>query len=79
MAKKKFQVWTKNKGIDIHFIDIGKPTQNAYIESFNGMLRDECLNLNLFKNQNELSRALEIYQKDYKNERLHSSLNYLSR
>ncbi|WCL50656.1 IS3 family transposase [Leptospira sp. GIMC2001] len=73
-----FREWAENKGIDIHFIDKGKLTQNAFIESFNGKLRDECLNLNLFKNQNELSKALEIYQKDYNEERLHSSLNYLT-
>ncbi|EOQ90776.1 integrase core domain protein [Leptospira yanagawae serovar Saopaulo str. Sao Paulo = ATCC 700523] len=56
----------------------GKPTQNAFIESFNGKLRDECLNLHYFKNQRELTDALRIFQKEYNDERLHSSLNYLT-
>jgi len=73
-----FRDWAMKKGIDIHYIEKGKPTQNAFIESFNGKLRDECLNQNFFRNQNELSRDLKNYQKDYNEDRLHSSLNYLT-
>jgi len=40
--------WVQGTGIDRHYIAPGKPTQNAIIESFNGKLRDECLNETLF-------------------------------
>jgi putative transposase len=77
-TSKVFQKWAEDKSIEIHFIEKGKPTQNAFIESFNGKLRDECLNLHYFKNQRELTDALRIFQKEYNDERLHSSLNYLT-
>lgn len=77
-TSKVFQKWADDKGIEIHFIEKGKPTQNAFIESFNGKLRDECLNLHYFKNQRELTDALRNFQKEYNDERLHSSLNYLT-
>jgi putative transposase len=40
--------WVQDNGVDWHYIQPGKPTQNAFIESFNGKLRDECLNETLF-------------------------------
>lgn len=43
----------------LHFIDPGKPTQNAYIESFNGKFRDECLNGHWFNNLQEARRIIE--------------------
>jgi len=73
-----FQNWARGKEIEIHYIEKGKPTQNAFIESFNGKLRDECLNLHYFKNQRELTEALLLFQKEYNDERPHSSLNYLT-
>jgi len=41
--------WAQENQVKLHFIDPGKPVQNAYIESFNGRLRDECLNQHWFK------------------------------
>ena len=73
-----FMDWVNRRGIQIHFIDRGKPTQNAFIESFNGKLRSECLDMNLFRNQNEIAEELRHFQFYYNNERLHSSLNYLT-
>jgi putative transposase len=40
--------WAHQHGVALHFIEPGKPTQNAYIESFNGSFRDECLNEHWF-------------------------------
>lgn len=49
-------VWTYDKKVDHVFTDPGWPTQNGYIESFNGRLRDECLNQHIFKNKVEAKR-----------------------
>ena len=45
-----FRAWCDEKGIRLDFIEPGKPMQNGFIESFNGRLRDECLNANWFRN-----------------------------
>lgn len=60
------------------FIDPGKPVQNAYIESFNGKLRDECLNQNLYKNLEEAKDIIESWRVEYNHTRPHSSLGYLT-
>ncbi len=66
--------WTHEKQIVQTFIDPGKPVQNAYIESFNGKLRDECLNQNLFKNLEEAKDIIESWRVEYNQTRPHSSL-----
>nr|MDD3229552.1 transposase [Oscillospiraceae bacterium] len=58
--------------------DPGHPAQNGYIESFNGKLRDECLNQNLFKNLYEAKEIIEDWQNEYNHLRPHSSLNNLT-
>jgi transposase InsO family protein len=50
MIGKALDQWAWRNGVRLHFIDLGKPTQNAFIESFNGRFRDECLNENWFLN-----------------------------
>lgn len=70
--------WTYEKQIMQAFIDPGKPVQNAYIESFNGKLRDECLNQNLFRNLEEARGIIENWRNDYNQSRPHSSLGYLT-
>jgi putative transposase len=62
----------------MHFIDPGKPMQNAYIESFNGKFRDECLNQHWFKDLEEAKRMMEEWRKDYNLAPPHSSLGYLA-
>jgi hypothetical protein len=59
------------------FIDPGKPVQNAYAESFNGRLRDECLNANWFLNVADARRKLRLWRQDYNEARPHSQLDYL--
>ena len=65
--------WVQNTGIDWHYIAPGKPQQNGFIESFNGKLRDECLNETLFGSLREaretLVRISEIPDSDYANSR----------
>ena len=54
----------------------GKPTDNGYIESFNGKFRDECLNQFWFVNLLEAQARIETWRQDYNQERPHSSLGY---
>ena len=69
--------WSEERGVRLEFIQPGKPTQNAYIESFNGRLRDECLNANWFTSLSDARRKVETWRLDYNQQRPHSSLDYL--
>ncbi len=68
--------WAVDHGVQLYFIDPGKPTQNAYIESFNGRFREECLNLHWFTTLAEAQRIIEDWRVDYNLHRPHSSLRY---
>jgi len=70
--------WAKSVGIDWHYIDPGKPQQNAFIESFNGRLRDELLNETLFSSLGQARIELEQWRRDYNTERPHSALGNLT-
>ena len=69
--------WSEERGVRLEFIQPGKPVQNAYAESFNGRLRDECLNANWFTSLGDARRKIEIWRQDYNQQRPHSSLKYL--
>ncbi len=60
-------------GIDVDFIRPGKPVDNAHIESFNGRLRDECLNAKWFESLDDARKALQAWRWDYNEVRPHSS------
>jgi putative transposase len=66
--------WCQEKGVKWDYIQPGKPYQNGYIESFNGKLRDECLNENLFRSLQEAKRLVEAWREEYNEQRPHSSL-----
>jgi putative transposase len=66
--------WAKESGVEWHYIDPGKPQQNAFIESFNGSLRDECLNEEIFDSLADARRTLALWRYDYNTVRPHSSL-----
>ena len=68
--------WAHQRGVQLHFIDPGKPVQNAFIESFNGKFRDECLNENWFVSLAEAREKIETWRKDYNQVRPHSALGY---
>jgi putative transposase len=68
--------WSKERGVRLEFIRPGKPVQNAYVESFNGRLRDECLNANWFTSLRDARRKIEDWRRDDNRERPHSSLDY---
>jgi putative transposase len=66
--------WAYGKGIDLKLITAGKPTQNAYIESFNGKFRDECPNDHHFNNLAHARALIGQWRRDYNENRPHSSL-----
>jgi putative transposase len=70
--------WTTASRIEWHYIAPGKPMQNGYMESFNGRLRDECLNEHVFGSLAEARRIIEAWRIDYNAVRPHSSLRYLT-
>jgi len=57
--------WARDHKVRLHFIALGKPTQNAYIESFNGRFRDECLNENEFRSLDHARAIIEDWRRDY--------------
>ena len=70
--------WAYRRGVKLHFIRPGKPIENAYAESFNGRLRDECLNENWFLSLKHAREVIEGWRKDYNEARPHSALEGLS-
>jgi len=66
--------WAGDNDVDWHYIDPGKPQQNGFIESFNGSLRDELLNEEIFDTLDDARRKLALWRYDYNNVRPHSSL-----
>ena len=66
--------WAHARGVTLRLIEPGKPTQNAFIESFNGRLRDECLNEHWFTSLYDAREKVETWRVEYNRERPHSSL-----
>jgi len=71
------QDWLKTQDTKPLFIEPGSPWQNGKCESFNGRLRDECLNLEWFDSLKEAQVVIEAWRDHYNQERPHSALNYL--
>ena len=70
--------WSQDRQVEWHYIAPGKPTQNAFIESFNGRLRDELLNETLFSSLAHAREALSLWRDDYNTIRPHSGLGNLT-
>lgn len=75
---RALDAWAHENKVKLRFIQPGKPVQNAYIESFNGKLRDECLNEHMFIDLRDARNKIEAWRKDYNSIRPHSSLNNLT-
>ncbi len=73
-AGTALDAWAAQHGVHLHFIQPGKPVQNAFIESFNGKFRDECLNEHWFLTLEEAQLVIEAWRREYNEERTHSSL-----
>jgi putative transposase len=70
--------WTYERGVRLRFIQPGKPVQNAFIKSFNGKLRDECLNEHWFATIWDAREKVEAWRVEYNRERPHSSLQNMT-
>jgi putative transposase len=73
-AGQALDVWAHERGVALDFITPGRPVENAYIESFNGRFRDECLNEHWFRSLGEARDVIESWRNDYNEVRPHSSL-----
>jgi putative transposase len=67
-------LWAYHQGVRIDFSRPGKPTDNAYIETFNGSFRDECLNLHWFATIAEAQGLIEAWRREYNESRPHMAL-----
>ena len=70
--------WAYQRGMQLDFIRPGKPVENAFIEAFNGRLRDEYLNVHQFTSLADAQAKIEAWRLDYNQHRPHSSLGLLT-
>jgi putative transposase len=68
--------WCERKKVELAYIEPGKPMQNGHVESFNGKLRDECLNTHWFTSLRQARNIIESWRADYNQARPHSALRY---
>jgi putative transposase len=73
-TSRALDAWAYARGVTQQFIEPGKPVQNAYVESFNGKLRDECLNEHWFVALDRAREIIETWRRDYNEARPHSGL-----
>jgi len=78
LTSRHFLSWNLERKINLIHTEPGKPTQNGYVESFNGKLREECLRISWFQNLFEARRIIANWRHEYNENRPHSSLNYLT-
>lgn len=71
---RMFDLWAYHHRVQIDFSRPGKPTDNCFIETFNGALRDECLNLHWFQTLEEAKARIEAWRRDYNESRPHQAL-----
>ena len=70
--------WAYRRGVQLDFSRPRKPVENAFIEAFNGRLRDECLNVHQFQSMADAQAIIEAWRVDYNQRRPHSSLGHLT-
>ena len=75
---KEFDKWAYDNGVTLDYSRPGKPTDNPFIESFNGSFRDECLNINWFLSLEDAYEKINAWVEEYNNFRPHSSLHGLT-
>jgi putative transposase len=74
-AGRAMEAWAMHLGVQLCFIRPGRPVENGFIESFNGRLRDECLNVEWFPMLSEAQRRLALWREHYNHQRPHSALD----
>jgi putative transposase len=78
LTSRALDQWAYARGVRLHFIEPSKPVQNAFIESFNARLRDECLNEHWFLSLADAPHVVQAWRIDYNQSRLRSSLGNLT-
>jgi putative transposase len=76
LTSRHFLGWCEERKIQLIHIQPGRPMQNGHVESFNGRLRDECLNASWFRNLADAKTKISNWREEYNGERPHSSLGY---
>lgn len=77
-TSKAMFFWQQESQVKLAFIQPGKPTQNAFVESLNGRFRRECLDQHWFRSLEEATQIIDAWRDYYNNERPHSTLNYMT-
>jgi putative transposase len=77
-TSRALEDWAWHRNVKLDFIRPGKPMENGHIESFNGRLRDECLNVTQFMSLDDARAKIEAWRVDYNLRRPHSSLGHLT-
>jgi putative transposase len=77
-TSKALEAWAWQRGVKLDFTHPGKPMENGHIESFNGRLRDECLNVHQFLSLDHARQTIKAWQEDYNHHRPHGSLGNLT-
>ena len=75
---RALEEWAYRRGVQLDFIRPGRPAENAFIESFNGRLRDECLTVHQFGSLADAQAILEVWRCDNNHQRLHTALGNLT-
>jgi putative transposase len=75
---KVMDKWAYERGVELDFSRPGKPTDNARVESFNGRLRQECLNVHWFLSLDDAQRKIAAWRQDYNEVRPHSALQWMT-
>jgi putative transposase len=78
LTSRAILTWQQDRRVEWHYIAPGKPTQNAFVESLNGRVRDECLNEHLFHSLPAARKIIEAWRLDYNANRPHTSLGGLT-
>lgn len=76
-TSRALDLWAYEAGVELLYIRPGKPIENCFVESFNGKMRDECLNGHWFTSVRDAQRVVELWRLDYNHVRPHSSLGQL--
>ncbi|MHB1268625.1 MAG: integrase core domain-containing protein [Acidithiobacillus ferriphilus] len=76
-AGRTMQTWAAKNGVELRFIQPGKPVQNTYIESVNSRFRDECLSQHWFASLSHMRSIIDNWRDDYNHHRPHSTLGYV--
>ena len=78
LVSHALQDWCAGQGVDLHWIQPASPTQNAYVERFNGSFRRELLNGYLFATLRQVREHCQLWQYDYNHLRPHEALNFMT-